>query len=583
MPVRLSAPAVRSVFLKIGTAVLSAVFAFGVGCKPSGPPEPSLQPDSTDGPVWFEDVTDRVGLDFVHDPGPVGTYFTPQSMGSGCAVLDFDGDGLLDIYLLTFGGADSKSVNRLYRQLPGGRFEDVTAGSGLGIPGLNHGVAVGDVNNDGRPDILLTQYGAIRLFLNVGGGRFEDVTSEAGLLNPLWGVSAAFVDYDRDGLLDLVVVNYLDYDPKKECPAVDGGVNYCGPSHFPPITSKLFRNRGPGISGGKPTRTRFEDVSFASGIGRLPGPGLGVVCADFNGDGWPDIFVANDGEPNRLWISKHDGTFVDEAVTRGVAYTMTGKSYAGMGVAVGDVDNDGLLDLYVTHLDIQTNTFWKQGPRGQFRDQTAETGLLATKWRGTGFGTLMADFDLDGAVDLAVVNGRISRGGQAHDTGLGHWETYAERNQLFANDGRGRFRDISSSNPAFSRWNVGRGLVCADFDNDGAPDLLVTTIGDRARLFRNVAPNRGHWLKVRAIEPNLNRDAYGAEVRVRAGGREQIRVANPAESYLASSSPVVLFGLGHATAVDSVHVTWPDGSREVFSGGPVDRVVELRKGEGRTP
>jgi hypothetical protein len=449
------------------------------------------------------------------------------------------------------------------------------------------GVAVGDVNNDGLPDILLTQYGGIRLFLNLGDGRFEDVTAEAGLNNPLWASSAACLDYDRDGWLDLVVVNYVLYDRKNDCPSPLGLLDFCGPKDFQGTCSKLFRNLGkqPGA------RVKFQDVSFASGIGRLPGPGLGVVCADFDGDGWPDIFIANDQQPNRLWINRQDGTFVDEAVSRNVAYTATGKAFAGMGVALGDVANQRMFDLYVAHLGTETNTLWRQGPRGHFRDRTVESGLTATHWRGTGFGTLMADFDLDGALDIAVVNGRVFRGSSARNTGLGFWEPYAERNQLLANDGTGKFRDVSLSNKPFcGEWNVARGLACDDFDGDGAPDLLVTTIGGRARLFRNVAPDRGHWLKVRALtalgpvsDRAPARDAYGAEVRVRAGGVERLRLINPAQSYLSSGSPLALFGLGNTSVVDSILVTWPDGVREVFPGGPVDRSVVLNKGEGRAP
>jgi hypothetical protein len=442
------------------------------------------------------------------------------------------------------------------------------------------GAAVGDVNNDGLPDLLLTEYGRVRLFLNRGGGRFEDVSERAGLADPLWATSAAFLDYDRDGLLDLVVVNYVDYDAKKDCPTPEGKPEYCGPSLFAGTCSKLFHNCG-AESG---SAVRFEDVSFASGLGRLPGPGLGVACADFTGDGWPDIFVANDGAPNRLWVNRHDGTFQDEAVSRGVAYTAMGKAYAGMGVAVGDIDGDGLLDLYVTHLGIETNTLWRQGPPGQFRDATTRAGLAASRWHATGWGTLLVDFDLDGALDLAVVNGRTYVGGPARGTDLGFWEPYAEQNQLFAGDGAGRFRDLSAANgPLCGRWNVARGLACADLDGTGRPALLVTAIGDRARLFRNVAPRRGHWLTVRAWDPALRRDAYGAEVRVRAGGREWLRVANPAQSYLCSSDPVALFGLGGAAAVEAVEVAWPDGTRERFPGGPADRALQLRKGEGQAP
>jgi hypothetical protein len=499
-------------------------------------------------------------------------------MGSGCAMCDLDGDGRPDIFLLQNAGPQSKSVNRLFRQKPDGTFEDVSAGSGLDFAGFNMGVAVGDVNNDGKPDILITQYGSVKLFLNLGGMKFAEVTEAAGVSNPLWGTSAAFVDYDRDGWLDLVVVNYLDYDPSRPCVTPGGVPGFCHPSAFPGTVTKLFRNRGPQPDG----RVRFEDVSLASGIGKLAGPGLGVVCADFDGDGWPDIFVANDGRPNRLWVNQKNGTFKDEAVSRGVAYTLMGQAYAGMGVAVGDVDNDGLLDLYVTHLTSETNTLWVQGPRGVFKDRTQDWHLADPRWRGTGFGTLMADFDHDGRLDLAVVNGRVQRGGPAKDSGLRpYWEPYAERNQVFANVG-GKFKDISVNNPALCKaFNVARGLACADIDGDGAPDLLVTTISGKARLFRNVAANRGHWLKVRAIDPALNRDAIGAEVRVEAGGQARLRVVSAAESYLSSSSPVAHLGLGGAEKYDAIRVTWPDGLKEVFPGGAADRTIELRRGEGK--
>jgi hypothetical protein len=547
----------------------------GCGSSKTGPVEPG--PDG--GVEWFEDVTDAVGLDFVHDPGPTDTYFMPQSIGSGCAFIHED-DGTLYVYLLQNAGPKSDSVNRLYRRERDGKWRDVTAGSGLGVAGYNMGVAVADLNNDGRPDVLLTQYCGARVFLNLGGGRFEDVTAESGLSNPVWGTSAAFFDYDRDGWLDLVIVNYVDYNPKSDCLSPRGLRDFCGPQGLAPVSSKLFRNLGPKAGG----RIKFEDVSFDSGLGRTPGPGLGVVCADFDGDGWPDVFVANDGQPNRLWINRRNGTFADEAMSRGVAYTEVGKAFSGMGIALGDVGNTGMLDLYITHLTRETNTLWRQGPRGLFRDRTAEAGLVATGWHGTGFGTVMADFDLDGSVDLAVVNGRIMRGGSAQAPELGFWETYAERNQLFANDGTGKFRDLSPNNKAFcGPWNVARGLACADFDDDGAPDLLVTRIGGRARLYKNVAPNRGHWLKVRAIDPKLKRDAYGAEVRVKSGGAERLRLINPAQSYLSSGSPVALFGLGTATQIDSIRIDWPDGTKELFPGGAVDRSIVLRKGEGRAP
>jgi hypothetical protein len=579
-----------------GVSCLTALLALlivlaGCSTSPILPTNNTTETAEDEGPQWFEDVTDAWGFDFVHDPGQVGTFFTPQSMGSGAAVFDFDGDGLLDIYMLNYGGPTSKSTNRLFRQVSPGKFQDVTQGSGLDVSGYSHGVAIGDVNNDGLPDVLLTQFDGIRLFLNQGKGKFLEVpVAESGLVNLSWGMSAAFVDYDRDGWLDLIVVNYLDFDPSIKCWSLTGVPDYCGPRRFASMTSKLFRNLGANPTApGKAPGVRFKDVSFETGIGRMPGAGLGVVCADFHseleGERWPDIFVANDGDPNRLWINKKNGTFADEALSRGVAYTGMNHAYAGMGVALGDVNNDGLLDLYVTHLGVETNNLWVQGPRGHFQDKTVEFGLTALKWRGTGWGTLMCDFNQDGWVDIAVGNGRVFRGGEAQNTGLGFWETYAEKNQLLVNDGKGKFRDISKSNKAFcDYWNVARGLVCADFDNDGAMDLLVTTLGGKARLFRNVAPNRGHWLKVRAIDPRLNnRDALGAEIRVKVEGKEKLRLINSAESYLCSCPPIAHFGLGQADQYDSIRVCWPDGLKEEFPGGPADRPITLERGKGKTP
>ena len=328
---------------------------------------------------------------------------------------------------------------------------------------------------------------------------------------------------------------------------------------------------------------RFEDVTLKAGLGAAKGKGLGVLCADFNGDGWPDIFCANDMMANHLWINQKNGTFKEEAVSRGVAHTLSGGSPANMGIAWADVDGDGLPDLFVTHIEDETHTLWKQGPRGLFQDHTAAAGLLDSAWRGTGFGTLLADFDHDGALDLVLANGRVAARPAPEDRSLGpFWSHYGDRNQLFAGDGRGRFHDISLQNAALcGRWNVARGLVRGDVDGDGAQDLLVTAIGGRARLYRNVAPKRGHWLTVRAFDPALKRDAYGAAVGVRAGAQERVVWLSPAESYLCSSEPVAHFGLGPAERFESVRVTWPDGTREVFPGGPADRRVELRKGEGR--
>jgi hypothetical protein len=569
----------RAAMLAVALAGAAAVLAAGCGPDAAPPGSDPVPP----GPDWFEDVTERVGIDFRHDFGPADdSHFMPGLVGSGCALFDFDGDGLLDILLLQNGGPDSPSKNKLYRQLPGGRFEDVSAGSGLDFAGWNMGVAVGDVNNDGRPDVLITQYGGARLFLNLGGGKFEDVTREAGLNLSGWCTSAAFFDYDRDGRLDLVVVRYLNYNPSVVCTGTDGAPDFCGPGMFSGVASALYHN-GTGADG----RPRFDDVTGPSGLGKGPGPALGVVCADFDGDGWPDIFVANDGKPNHLWINRHDGTFEEEGARRGLAYNALGVAWAGMGVAVGDVDGDGMEDVFVTHLADETGTLWLQGPRGLFRDRSGPGRLTTPCWRGTGWGTVLADFDLDGALDLAVVNGGARRNGPTWPgaEALGpYWSAYGARNQLFAGDGAGHFRDLSESQSALcGAVNVGRGLAVGDVDGDGAPDLLLTTATGPARLLLNRAPGRGHWLAARAFDPTLKRDATGAEVTVRTCDCRRVRRADPGGSYLSSSDPRALFGLGAATAVDSLTVRWPDGSREEFPGGPADRAIELRKGEGRAP
>ncbi len=544
------------------------------GCGPAA--VPTEAPPSLSEPPWFEDVTDRVGLHFTHDCGPITPeYFMPQIAGSGCAFLDFDGDGRLDIYLIHNGGPGG-AKNQLFHQEKDGTFRDVSAGSGLDVAGYGMGVAVGDVNNDGRPDVLLTEYGATRLFLNEGDGHFREITREAGLDNPLWATSAAFFDFDRDGWLDLVVVNYLDYDRSIPCTGRGGPRDFCGPNMFPGTVARLYRNRGRVGTAG----VQFEDVTLKAGLTAARGKGLGVLCADFNGDGWPDIFAANDMMANHLWINQHDGTFKEEALTRGVATIIGGATAANMGIAWADVDHSGLPALFVTHIIDEPHTLWKQEPRGFFQDRTVSAGLAAGG-RSTGFGTAFVDLDRDGWPDLAFVNGGVLRNRDANPADP-FWAQYAQRNQLFANTGGGKFRDVSASNPALCGFPfVGRGLAVGDFDNDGAPDLLITEIGGRARLLRNIAPAQGHWLAVRALLPLAHRDAYGAEVTVRAGEHSYWRLLTPGTSYASSNDPRGHFGLGPHGRYDAIDVLWPDGRAETFEGGAADRAIELRQGEGK--
>lgn len=523
---------------------------------------------------WFVDITEEAQVHFLHDAGPEGKFFLPQIIGSGAAVLDCNNDGLLDLYFLQNGGPQGAS-NRLFQQLPNGRFQDVSVGSGLDFPGYNMGVAVGDINNDGRTDVVVTQLGGLQVLLNEGQGRFRAVTAAAGINNPYWGTSTCLVDLDRDGWLDLVVANYVAFDPGIQCPDARGWPSFCHPSSYPGSPSKIYLNR----TRNSPTRqVKFIDVSQAAGVARLPERGLGVVGHDFTGDGWPDIFVANDAGPNHLWVNQRDGTFREEAVLRGLAFSGMGQALGNMGIALGDVDGDGLLDVFVTHLTEETHTLWRQGPVGQFHDATTTWGITRSAWRGTGFGTLLADFDHDGRPDLAITNGRVVAR-RAEKTFS--WQPYRERNQLFANDGGEHFRDISESNNQFCGLPmVGRGLLAADLDNDGALDLIVTQVAGPAKIYRNVAPRRGHWLQIRAILPKEKRDALGAVIHVGAGGRRWVGLANPGQSYLCSNDPRAHFGLGPIESIDTIEVTWPDGTKEIFPGGPVDRLVVLEKDKG---
>jgi hypothetical protein len=348
--------------------------------------------------------------------------------------------------------------------------------------------------------------------------------------------------------------------------------------------TRLFRNLGQGASPGP----RFEDVTVSSGVALKTGSSLGVFCADFDGDRWPDLFITDDGQPNRLFINRRNGTFAEEAALRGIAYNALGCTAANMGIAVGDVDGDGSFDLFVTHLIWEQHALWRQGPRGLFQDQSGALGLANPRWRGTAFGTVMADFDCDGAVDIALVNGLIKRGSDPGPFLAGmnpFWFPYAQRRQLFANDGQGRFRDVSEANPAFcGAAAVGRGLACGDLDNDGAMDLLVVNTGAPAQLFRNVAARRGHWLGVRAVDPaHGGRDAHGAEITVEAAGRRWWRLVQPGYSFLVSNDPRAHFGLGTAATVDRIRVVWPEGEEETFAGGPADRFLVLEKGRGAKP
>ena len=537
----------------------------------------------------FRDVAAETGLKFDHCNGATGRHYMPEIMGPGVALFDYDNDGDLDVYLvqgtsLDPGGkllhsppAGWKPGNRLFRNLLSEtgelRFVDVTEKAGVGHDGYGMGVAAGDYDNDGFIDLYVTNFGRNVLYHNNGDGTFTNVTDQAGVDDPHWSTSAAWVDFDGDGWLDLFVCNYVDFTVagNRRCSSPAGEPDYCTPKMYHPVPSRLFRN----LRNGK-----FEDVTDASGINRAYGPALGVLCADFNGDGLTDIYVANDTAANQLWLNQGDGTFRDRALESGVAYSMDGLAKAGMGVALGDVDNNGEQMLLVTNLTREGVTVFRGDARGQFDDFTAQVGLLQPTFGCTGFGVGWLDYDNDGWLDLFIANGGVTIGG-AGETGV---SPYAQRKQLFHNEGRGkRFRETSLlSGPAFRVEEVSRGAAFGDIDNDGTVDIIVANNNGPVRLLRNQAGKRGHWLIVRLESPKLNRFAIGARVALVRRNQDTLwRRVHADSSYLSSSDVRVHFGLGSETEIEAVLVEWPDRSKERFEGVKADRIVNLRQGTGK--
>jgi enediyne biosynthesis protein E4 len=526
----------------------------------------------------FKEVAEQVGLKFQHYNGMTGKFYLPEITGSGAALFDFDNDGDLDVFLVQGNVIEANTkpngtlFGKLFRNdlIPSKTlsFTDVTQKSGIVATGYGMGAAVGDINNDGLPDLYLSNLGSNQMYLNKGDGKFVDVTKESGTDDPRWSTSASFLDYDRDGWLDLMIVNYADFSVSNSpnCFAATTAKDYCTPRVFRAPGNRLFHNKSNGS---------FEDVTTSAGVDKEFGHGLGVVAADFNDDGWIDIYVANDGDQNQLWINQKNGRFVNDALLAGCAVNRNGQAEAGMGVDAGDFDGNGTDDIFISHLMDETNTLYVNLGEALFEDRTREAGLGMPGRRFTGFGTFFFDYDNDGWLDLFVANGAVQLlpelVRQKNPFPLG------QPDQLFRNTGKGSFVEVIGE-PEFSLLEVGRGAAFGDVDNDGDTDFLVTNNNGPARLFLNQVGNRNHWLGLRLVG-KAGRDMLGAQVEIVVDDTRKLRRRVRTDgSYLSGNDPRVLVGLGGATRVKAVRVRWPGGAVEEWNDVKINQYTILKEG-----
>ena len=586
-------------------ALLAALLGIGACAGPSRQATPSASPAAVPGPAGapFVERAAEVGLDFVHVNGMSGELYILEIMGPGAALLDYDRDGDLDVYLtqghdLSGKPAEPPPSDRLYRNelIPSGtlRFTDVTAEAGIHAPGYGMGVAVDDYDRDGWPDLYVTNYGSNQLWHNRGTGAdgqvtFEDVTTAARVDDPRWSTGAAFTDYDRDGWPDLVVVNYIAFTPANhvQCQSESRTPDYCKPTLWQPVPDHLWHNRGDGT---------FEDVTTEAGLDAAFGSGLGVIAADLDADGWPDLYVTNDGMENQLWHNGGPGAdgrvrFTDQALLAGVALNREGKPEASMGVDAADFDGDGDDDLFLTHLAGESNTYYRNGGQGLLDDRSLEQGLATPSLPYTSFGTLSLDYDRDGWLDLLVVNGEVRH--IPEQAASGEPLPLKQPNQLFHNRGDGSFEEVSDLvGGVFRQGEVSRAAAFGDLDNNGTTDVVVTTNNGPVRLWLGRAEPERHWLGLNLLAADGRRQLLGAEVTVypaeATGQASRVlhRRAHSDGSYLAAHDGRVLVGLGTASSVTRVEVRWPDGpagaAPEVFTDLAADRYHDLRRGTGRS-
>ncbi len=554
-----------------GPALFGGLLA--CACSQGEPSAPPAAPAAPATPPWFEECALERGLDFVLESGHRERYLFPEIMCGGAALFDMDEDGDLDAYLVQGGTLDrppeEQPGDRLYANRGDGTFEDVTEGSGVDDRGYGMGVATSDYDADGDVDLFVTNVGRDTLLRNESPGRFADVTAEAGVGDTGWGASSAFLDYDVDGDLDLFVVRYIYWSLADDmlCQGPPHGITYCSPlAYSAPAPSILYRNQGDGT---------FRDVSVEAGLRTSFGNGLGVVCSDFDGNGYPDVFVANDGTKNNLWMNRGDGSFEDAAVRMGCAVDQDGRTKAGMGVSAADVDDDGDEDVLVVNLDGESDSFYRNDVT-HFSDRTPLVGLSLPSRPFTRFGVALADLDNDGWLDLYVANGRVVHPLEATDRA----DPFAEPDLLLRGSASGRFEEVSPRGGTLELLcHTGRGAAFGDVDGDGGIDVLVSNRDARAYLLRNAVPRRGHWLSLAVIGASGSHE-LGAVVTLRVGERRITRTVRSAFSYLSASDPRIHLGLGESTGVDEVVVRWVDGTLESFGACEADRRVALVRGGG---
>jgi hypothetical protein len=554
--------------------LLPLILILSLACNSSDPTE-RVRPLPE---IQFTDISPSSGVSFKHANGKSGRYYFIETVASGGGFIDYDGDGDLDIYLLN--GTDIPGFepeeplsNVLYRNNGDGTFIDVTEESGVGNEGgYGMGLAVADYDNDGDDDLFLTNFGENVLYRNNGDGTFTDATVQTRLTtprNPMFSTSAAFVDYDRDGHLDLFVCGYVDFtfESNKRC-VRDNIRSYCDPDVYNGVADLLFHNNGDGT---------FTDVSAAAGIANPEGKGLGVVCGDYDGDGWPDIFVANDRTPDFLYHNNGDGTFTDEALLSGVAYGEDGIARAGMGADFGDYDHNGSPDIYVTNFSMEPNSLFRNNANGTFTETTFGAGVGNPTLTFLAFGTAFFDYDNDGWLDLFAANGHVIDNVEKFDQSV----TYAETNQIFRNNRDGRFTDVSDRLGApFQVRRVHRAAAFGDMDNDGDIDVLVTNVNGRPELLRNDGGNQQHSLLIGAVGNRSNRNGIGAKITVVAGDLRQHKEVRTTYSFMSSNDARVHFGLGAYTAVDSIIVDWPSGVQDRLADIHADQRITIEEGAG---